>query len=151
MLMKVIVFAKTHIWALLTGVLLCVFFITTGLQWCIIPAVILIVGFRLLQGLSKRKSSPILTSALFIFFVFFISLLCRLFVVGIYLVPSESMADQIYPGDYLVVNRLCYGPKLPESPYTLPDMELLFTGKKLSNSDSVCWGYHRLILCYKKE
>lgn len=142
--MRIIFIIKTHRVLLTVIAAIFIFFISVRLLWCIIPVAIVFMIFQLIKKLHKNKTAPILTSVISILFVFFISLFCRLFILGIYLVPSESMTDQISPGDYLLINRLGYGPKLPESPYTLPYVELLFTGKELAKTDSDCWGYHRL-------
>ena len=35
-------------------------------------------------------------------------------------IPSSSMESSLYTGDYLFVSKLAYGPKLPQTPLTIP-------------------------------
>ncbi|MFI3294926.1 MAG: signal peptidase I [Rikenellaceae bacterium] len=44
----------------------------------------------------------------------------RLFFFGLYVIPSSSMEGTLLVGDYLYVNRLAYGPKMPITPISLP-------------------------------
>jgi len=49
-----------------------------------------------------------------------ITLVLRTFVLQAFRIPSESMADTLLVGDYLFVNKLEYGPKLPYTHVRLP-------------------------------
>src|ERR1043166_5665207 len=44
-----------------------------------------------------------------------ITLLLRTFVIQAFRIPSESMCDTLLVGDFLFVNKLEYGPKVPYS------------------------------------
>ena len=46
-------------------------------------------------------------------------------------IPSSSMEGTLYTGDYLFVNKLAYGPRMPHTPLTLP-----FTHNVIGNSES---------------
>jgi signal peptidase I len=51
-----------------------------------------------------------------------ITLLLRTFVIQAFRIPSESMADTLLVGDYLFVNKLEYGPKIPFTHLRLPGL-----------------------------
>jgi len=84
---------------------------------------------------------------IFIFLgLFIIAILFRIFFFEIYSIPSGSMEDTLVPGDKVLVNKLMYGPKLPESPYDIPWVNLIWflqAGASI-NPDSVYWNYRRL-------
>ena len=46
-------------------------------------------------------------------------------------IPSSSMESSLYTGDYLFVSKLSYGPKLPQTPLTIP-----FTHNVIGDSES---------------
>ena len=46
-------------------------------------------------------------------------------------IPSSSMESSLYTGDHLFVSKLAYGPKLPQTPLTVP-----FTHNVLGNKES---------------
>ncbi len=50
----------------------------------------------------------------------------KLLVFDIYKIPSPSMENLLFPGDIIVVNKLTYGPKLPQSPFEIPWVNLAF-------------------------
>ena len=57
-------------------------------------------------------------------------------------IPSSSMESSLYTGDHLFVNKLAYGPRMPQTPLTIP-----FTHNVFGNSES----YSTLIQCdYKR-
>ncbi|MBQ4316648.1 MAG: S26 family signal peptidase, partial [Clostridia bacterium] len=35
-------------------------------------------------------------------------------------IPSSSMESSLYTGDHLFVSKLAYGPKMPQTPLTIP-------------------------------
>jgi signal peptidase I len=81
-----------------------------------------------------------------LFAIFIAAISLRLLCIELYAIPSSSMEDTLLPGDKIVVNKLAYGPKLPQSPYDVPWVNLLWYLKadSPSKSDSVYWKYHRL-------
>ena len=51
-----------------------------------------------------------------------ITLLLRTFVIQAFRIPSESMSDTLLVGDFLFVNKLEYGPKVPFTGLRLPGL-----------------------------
>ena len=51
-----------------------------------------------------------------------ITLFLRTFVIQAFRIPSESMADTLLVGDFLFVNKLEYGPKIPFTHIRLPGL-----------------------------
>src|ERR1051326_9364901 len=51
-----------------------------------------------------------------------ITLLLRTFVIQAFRIPSESMCDTLLVGDFLFVNKLEYGPKVPFTHLRLPGL-----------------------------
>lgn len=58
-------------------------------------------------------------------------------------IPSDSMSGTLLSGDYVVVNKLIYGPRMPMTPLTIPFTHQSIFGKK-SYSDAIQWGYARI-------
>ncbi|MFW5700599.1 MAG: signal peptidase I [Cyclobacteriaceae bacterium] len=58
--------------------------------------------------------------------IIFIAIVLRLFFFEVYNIPSPSMANTLVSGDKVVVSKLHYGPRLPESPFEIPWINLLF-------------------------
>jgi len=52
--------------------------------------------------------------------VFLLAIALRVFVFEIYSIPSGSMKNTLLPGDKVIVNKLIYGPKLPNSLNEVP-------------------------------
>ncbi len=44
----------------------------------------------------------------------------KLYFFGMYVIPTGSMENTLLPGDYIVVSRLSYGPKMPMTPLSFP-------------------------------
>ncbi len=44
----------------------------------------------------------------------------KLYVFGLYVIPSPSMQATLIEGDYIYVDRLAYGPKMPVTPLSFP-------------------------------
>ena len=51
-----------------------------------------------------------------------ITLVLRTFVIQAFRIPSESMSDTLLVGDFLFVNKLEYGPKIPFTHVRLPGL-----------------------------
>ena len=45
-------------------------------------------------------------------------------------IPSSSMESTLYTGDYLFVSKLSYGPRVPQTPLTIPFTHNVFMGKE---------------------
>lgn len=62
-----------------------------------------------------------------------------------YQIPSSSLEKTLLTGDYLWVNKMAYGPRVPNTPvhFPLAHNEMPIVGGK-SYLDSPLWPYHRL-------
>ena len=58
-------------------------------------------------------------------------------------IPSSSMESSLYTGDHLFVSKLTYGPRMPQTPLTVPFTHNVIFGKE-SYSTSLQWKYRRL-------
>ena len=58
-------------------------------------------------------------------------------------IPSSSMESSLYTGDHLFVSKLAYGPKMPQTPLTIPFTHNLIGGKE-SYSTLIQSDYKRL-------
>ena len=58
-------------------------------------------------------------------------------------IPSSSMESSLYTGDHLFVSKLAYGPKLPQTPLTIPFTHNVIAGKE-SYSELIQNDYKRL-------
>jgi signal peptidase I len=68
---------------------------------------------------------------------FFLWLIIRAFFFQVMYIPSSSMKGTLQEGDYIIVNKLAYGPRLPMTLFSLP-----FSGSDLY-LDWVEFSYHR--------
>ncbi|MCM1029015.1 MAG: signal peptidase I [Pseudoflavonifractor sp.] len=99
----------------------------------------------------KRSKSPavravmgwvdaIVYALILVYFIF-------LFIGQNYTIPSSSLEKTLLTGDYLWVNKMAYGPRVPNTPIHFPlahnTMPALLGGGK-SYLDSPLWPYHRL-------
>lgn len=75
-----------------------------------------------------------------------VATLIHLFIFQLYVVPTSSMEKTILIGDYLYVSKLSYGPRVPQTPLSVPFVHntMPFSTTKKSFSEKIKWGYHRL-------
>ena len=75
-----------------------------------------------------------------------VATLVHLFVFQLYVVPTSSMEKTILIGDYLYVDKLAYGPQVPNTPIAMPFVfnTMPFSDTQKSYSECIKWGYHRL-------
>lgn len=66
----------------------------------------------------KHKPSTELIDSLIIALIIAISL--RVFLIEAYSIPTSSMEKTLLVGDYIMVSKLSYGPRLPITPFTIP-------------------------------
>ena len=59
-------------------------------------------------------------------------------------IPSSSMENSLLTGDHLFVSKLAYGPKLPQTPLTVPFTHNVLPGGKESYSTLITGKYRRL-------
>jgi len=60
--------------------------------------------------------------------------LIRGYVFEAFMIPTASMEDSMLVGDYLVVSKMSYGPKVPETPLSLPFVHNAIPGTDVSSS-----------------
>ncbi len=65
-----------------------------------------------LKRMLKKILKTILQYLLAIMISLVIALLLRIFAVDFYSIPSDSMEPTLQPGDFIVVNKLCYGARV---------------------------------------
>lgn len=75
-----------------------------------------------------------------------IAVFMRVFLFEAYSIPTSSMEKTLLVGDYIVVNKLSYGPRYPMTPITVPFTHNTLPGKLTRNSFStrIQWPYNRL-------
>jgi signal peptidase I len=82
-----------------------------------------------------------------IVFAVVVASVIHIFVFQMFVIPSPSMEKSLLVGDYLYVSKLTYGPKMPNTPLSLPlvhnTMPLSKTGAK-SYSEAIRRPYKRL-------
>lgn len=72
--------------------------------------------------------------------------LIRMFFFEAYTIPTSSMEKSMLVGDYLFVSKVAYGPKLPNTPLSVPFTHhtLPFTQKTKAYSEGIKWPYKRI-------
>jgi signal peptidase I len=96
-------------------------------------------------GKKKRRRHPVREWVEALLFAFFGVLLLKLIVFEPFAIPSDSMDRTLQTGDYIIVNKLAYGARMPMTPLSMPfgHQTLGTTGRK-AYLDWWNWGYHRL-------
>ena len=67
----------------------------------------------------------------------------NIFFLQAFKIPSSSMERSLYTGDHLFVSKLTYGPRVPETPLTIPFTHNTIFGRK-SYSELIKNKYRRL-------
>ena len=72
--------------------------------------------------------------------------LIRMFFFEAYTIPTSSMEKTMLVGDYLFVSKVAYGPKLPNTPLSVPFTHhtLPFTSSTKAYSEAIQWPYKRI-------
>ncbi|MCQ2177622.1 MAG: signal peptidase I [Bacteroidales bacterium] len=78
-----------------------------------------------------------------ILFAVVVVTLINIFFFQAFKIPSSSMESSLYTGDHLFVSKLTYGPKMPQTPLTIPFTHNVI-GRHESYSTAVQWKYRRL-------
>ena len=128
----VIIFAVQGLWWFAFGLL-----VTGGL------ILLFLSQFRFFVWLRKKSwiSAPISLIGIFL-----LAIAIRVFLFELYAIPSGSMEDTLLVGDKVLVNKLSLGPRMPQSPFEIPWVNLLFYLNRNAREkmDSAWWKYHRL-------
>lgn len=71
----------------------------------------------------------------------------KLYFFGMYVIPSSSMERTLLVGDYLMVDKVAYGPKMPNTPISFPFVQhtMPFTDDTPSFVDWFKFDYKRLL------
>ena len=78
-----------------------------------------------------EKRNPLLDWLDAIVFAVIVVTFINTFFFQAFKIPSSSMESSLYTGDHLFVNKLAYGPRLPQTPLTIP-----FTHNVIGGSES---------------
>lgn len=72
--------------------------------------------------------------------------LIRMFLFEAYTIPTSSMEKSMMVGDYLFVSKVAYGPKLPNTPLSIPFTHhtLPLTASTKAYSEWIKWPYKRI-------
>ena len=72
--------------------------------------------------------------------------LIRVFFIEAYTIPSSSMEKTMLVGDYLFVSKISYGPKMPNTPLSIPFTHhtIPFTRDAKAYSEAIQWPYKRI-------
>jgi signal peptidase I len=73
-----------------------------------------------------------------------ITLAIRTLLIEAYRIPTPSMEKTLLVGDYLFVSKISYGPKLPNTPLSIPFFPNMMSDGKLSYSKALDLPYKRL-------
>ncbi len=99
------------------------FILITGKLWFFIFLVVLcFVYFLINKFLTLIKNSYCKKALKFILRLLFLILVIlsfKIFVFGVFRIPSSSMENTLFPKDIILVNKLKYGPRLPRSPFDI--------------------------------
>lgn len=81
-----------------------------------------------------------------IVWAFLLALFARVFLFEAYTIPSPSMENTLYEGDYILTTKIQYGPRLPITPLSVPFIHntLPFSDETNSYSTSIKGRYKRL-------
>ena len=82
-----------------------------------------------------------------IIFAVVVASLIRIYLVEMYVIPSPSMEKTLLVGDYIGVSKLAYGPKLPNTPLSIPFVHNVnpLNPSKKSYLEWIKYPYRRLV------
>ncbi len=122
--------------------------------WVLIPGILLIIDayiFHIIPWKKLRKAIQLppkyrgiaeWTSAILIALI--ITLAIRTLFVEAYKIPTPSMEKTLMVGDYLFVSKIAYGPKLPNTPLSIPFMPNMLPDGTVTYSKKIQLPYIRL-------
>jgi len=129
---------------------LLLFILIKGLFWLAILLILLLATYKLIVwSISHIKIvfiRKLLKGFISFVFIFSIAIGIKLLAFDIYKIPSSSMEKTLFPGDVIVVNKLKYGPRLPQSPFQIPwvNIAFYFNDYARSKMKASWWGFKRL-------
>ncbi len=139
---------------LLFWTLICLFIITWFRAWILLPVILLfidgfITGILPWDKLTKRfrfssRPQKIFEWPAAILLALVISVAVKTYFVEAYKIPTPSMEETLMVGDYLFVSKIAYGPKLPNTPLSIPFLPNILHGGHKSYSERIRLPYKRL-------
>jgi len=98
-----------------------------------------------INKLRNRGLQKLLNNLFILLYIFIISICVKLLVGNVYSIPSSSMENTLLAGDVILVNKLAYGPKLPNGLMDIPWLNLLlYSNLDTSALEKDWWSYKRL-------
>ena len=96
------------------------------------------------KGVKKQSKTVEWINALI--FAIIAATIIRLFFIEAFTIPTSSMEKSLLVGDYLFVSKLSYGPKMPNTPLSVPltHNTMPLTSSTKSYVEWIKWPYHRL-------
>lgn len=91
-----------------------------------------------------RKPSVIAEWVDAIIFALIVVTFINIFFIQSFKIPSSSMESSLYTGDHLFVSKLAYGPRVPQTPLTVPLTHNVWLGGRKSYSTLIQNDYRRL-------
>ncbi len=134
-LFYILFLAWFRVWILLPGLLLIIdAFITHIIPWKKIN--------RSVRVPEKYRGTVEWTRAILLALV--ITLSVRILFIEAYKIPTPSMEKTLLVGDYLFVSKIAYGPKLPNTPLSIPFMPNMLPNGSVTYSKKIQLPYIRL-------
>jgi signal peptidase I len=107
--------------------------------WLILSVLAFIVAYYF----ALRLKATILKYTVVLLLTLLILIFSKIFVFVIFQIPSSSMESTYFPGDLVVVNKLTYGPRIPQSPLDIPWINIIFYELSRSSTQHYNWPYKR--------
>ena len=141
---------RKHIYILSLFIAIVLFIAFLDLYWLSFVILFIYLGYLFLK--SKNKISYFLKKYYLIryFFAFlsilFLAVFLRVFLFGVFSIPSNSMENTLLTGDLVLVNKLTYGPSLPQSGSEIPWLNLFWYLNPNTRKDfgEKVWPFYRL-------
>lgn len=130
---------------------LLLFILWTG-WWLLFVLVFLITDAHLTRIIPWKKLKLRLPASLVpwwewtkaIFIALVLTFFLRTFLVEAYKIPTPSMENTLLTGDFLFVSKIAYGPRIPNTPLSIPFLPPMLPDGSLTYSDSWQIPYKRL-------
>ncbi len=120
-------------------------------MWWLTAAFLLVTAIAWLfvsdhKAIIALRNTSIVVIPLLLIGAVLLAISLRVFVFGLFTIPSESMERTIVPGDLVWVNKLAYGPRLPSNAYEIPWINLIawLTEDPDTDREKSTWPYRRL-------
>ncbi|MEM6717937.1 MAG: signal peptidase I [Bacteroidota bacterium] len=113
------------LFALLFGLIVCFYswsnlFITSLLLLVFADCISTQYGYQFLKRKVSQSVYSFVKYTSYFMFAIGLAIFCRVFIFEIYSIPSSSMENTLSEGDLIVINKLRYGPKMPNSVEEVP-------------------------------